>query len=101
MSVTDKRRAAFHHLFRWGVPGWMHSFTTTGERTNITHVDMQVSAFAVGENMLICVWSDPNGDFRPGLSPVQVDEAMAWEVVRFDVPDVDLEFEGVPFFVGG
>ena len=87
--------------------GWLHSFTTTAERTNITHVDMQVSAFAVGENMLICVWSDPNGDGNPSDAQVlssllvQVDEAMAWEVVRFDVPDVDLEFDGVPFFVGG
>ena len=124
-GIPDECQLALAPSYRWdderweGWPGysttysdgaytaWLHSFTTTAERTNITHVDMQVSAFAVGENMLICVWSDPNGDGNPSdaqvLSslPVQVDEAMAWEVVRFDVPDVDLEFDGVPFFVGG
>ena len=87
--------------------GWLENFTVTGGAGLITHVDMQVSALAVGEGMTLHVWSDPDGDGDPtdaqvlSSLPVQIDESMGYEFVRFDVPDVDLGPDGVSFFVGG
>ena len=87
--------------------GWLQNFTVTDGAGLITHVDMQVSDLAVGRSMTLHVWSDPDGDGDPtdaqvlSSLPVQIDESMGYELVRFDVPDVDLGPDGVSFFVGG
>ena len=87
--------------------GWLQNFTVTDGAGLITHVDMQVSELAVGRNMTLHVWSDPDGDGDPtdaqvlSSLPVQIDETMGYQFVRFDVPDVDLGPDGVSFFVGG
>ena len=87
--------------------GWLQNFTVTEGATLITHVEMQVSDLAVGQDMTIHVWSDPDGDGNPtdarAVSSllVQIDDSMGYEFVRFDVPDVDLGPEGTSFFVGG
>lgn len=87
--------------------GWLQNFTVTDGAGLITHVDMQVSELAVGGSMTLHIWSDPDGDGDPtdaqvlSSLPVQIDESMGYEFVRFDVPDVDVGPDGVSFFVGG
>ena len=87
--------------------GWLENFTVKDGAGLITHVDMQVSEFAVGGSMTLHVWSDPDGDGDPtdaqvlSSLPVRIDASMGYQFVRFDVPDVDVGPEGVSFFVGG
>jgi hypothetical protein len=87
---------------------WMNQFTVIGNLSTITDIDVTFYSSAVGQQVTLYLWDDPDGDGDPTDATVLMSHSMIVqpgmdnpnELSRVDVPDTFVGAAGTSFFVG-
>jgi hypothetical protein len=87
---------------------WMNQFNVIGNLDTITDIDLSFGSSAVGQQVTLYIWDDPDTDGDPTDATVLMSHSMIVQpgmdnpngLSRVDVPDTYVGPAGTSFFVG-